>query len=302
MLSMNAGQIAALPMYDYPELASAHDSLWIALARYLAAAGIGDVPLELSRSLGHFAIWGHPRLLLGQGCEYPLAISFDGNIRLVATPRYSAPGCEGANYRSAIVVRADDPAETLADLRHRRCVINEPDSNSGMNFLRAAIAPLVHASKAAREPQSGGAFDAGTYGATVVPPAGGARFFESVSLSGSHWNSAAMVADGRADVAALDCVSFAHFRRLHPHSMANLRILSWTPPSRSPPFITARATDDTTLGLLRSGLASVMADDTLAATRERLFLTGFDFEPDGHFSGVLSHERQAAALGYSALV
>ncbi|MDB6085504.1 MAG: hypothetical protein JWN43_3385, partial [Gammaproteobacteria bacterium] len=34
----------------------------------------------------------------------------------------------------------------------------------------------------------------------------------------------------------------------------------------------------------------------------RLFLTGFDFEPDDHFIGVLSHERQAAALGYPALV
>jgi ABC-type phosphate/phosphonate transport system substrate-binding protein len=271
---MSSEQIAALPMYDYPELTSAHDALWAALSSRLVAAGMGDVPRRLTRSLGHFESWRHPRLLLGQGCEYPLATSFASSARLVATPRYSAPGCEGANYRSAIVVRTEDPAEWLTDLRGRRCVINEPDSNSGMNFLRAAIAPL----------------------------AGGGRFFASVSLSGSHWNSATMVADGRADIAALDCVSFAHFLRLRPEPVRNLRILGWTPPSRSPPFITAGATDDTTLQLLRSVLASVAADATLAATRESLLLTGFDFEPDGHFSGVLSHERQAAALGYPALV
>jgi ABC-type phosphate/phosphonate transport system substrate-binding protein len=271
---MNPERIGALPMYDHPELTTDHDVLWDALSSHLVAAGIGDVPRKLTRNLGHFDIWRHPRLLLGQGCEYPLATSFAGSVRLVATPRYCAPGCEGSSYRSAIVVRIEDPAEKLADLRERRCVINEPDSNSGMNFLRAAIAPL----------------------------AGGEPFFASVSLSGSHWNSAAMVAHGRADVAALDCVSLAHFRRLRPESVANLRILSWTPPSRSPPFITARSTDDTTLEVLRSALASVTADDTLAATRERLFLTGFDFDPDDHFIGALSHERQAAALGYPALV
>jgi ABC-type phosphate/phosphonate transport system substrate-binding protein len=271
---MSSEQIAALPMYDYPELTGAHDALWHALSSRLIAAGIGDVPRKLARDLGHFDVWRHPRLLLGQGCEYPLATSFAGSVRLVATPRYSASGCEGSCYRSAIVVRAEDPAQKLADLRNRRCVMNEPDSNSGMNFLRAAIAPL----------------------------AGAARFFSSVSLSGSHWNSAAMVAGGRADVAALDCISFAHFQRLRPESVANLRILGWTPPSRSPPFITALTTDDPTLQVLRSVLADVMADATLATTHECLFLTGFDFELDEQFIGVLSHERQAAHLGYPVLV
>jgi ABC-type phosphate/phosphonate transport system substrate-binding protein len=271
---MSSQQIAALPMYGYPELITAHDALWDALSSRLVAAGLGNVPRELTRDLGHFDIWRHPHLLLGQGCEYPLAKSFAGSVRLVATPRYCAPGCEGSTYRSAIVVRVEDPAQRLADLRHRRCVINEPDSNSGMNFLRAAVAPL----------------------------AGGEPFFASVSLSGSHWNSAAMVAHGDADVAALDCISLAHFRRLRPESVANLRVLGWTPSSPSPPFITAGAASDATVEVLRSALASVMADATLAATRERLFLAGFDFEPDDRFSGVLSHERQAAALGYPTLV
>lgn len=270
-------RIAAFPMYDYPELAAAHDALWLALAGRLVAAEIAVVPWKLTRSLGHFDLWRHPCLLLGQGCEYPLANSFAGAFRLVATPCYAAPGCEGAHYRSAIVVRADDPAEALVDLRQRRCVINEPDSNRGMNLLRAAIAPLVHAG-------------------------GGGPFFESVSVSGSHRNSAAMVVDGRADVAALDCVSFAHFRQLYPESVANLRILCWTPRSRSPPFITARATDDATLQMLRAALASVMADATLVGAREQLFLTGFDFEPDSHFPKVLSYERRAVELGYPTLV
>lgn len=43
--------------------------------------------------------------------------------------------------QSAIVVRADHPAETLAELRGSRWVVNEAASNSGMNLLRAAVAP-----------------------------------------------------------------------------------------------------------------------------------------------------------------
>src|SRR5260370_30161994 len=43
-------RIAALPMYDYPELAPAHDALWAALADRLIAAGVSDPPLKLTRT------------------------------------------------------------------------------------------------------------------------------------------------------------------------------------------------------------------------------------------------------------
>jgi ABC-type phosphate/phosphonate transport system substrate-binding protein len=268
--AMDTQWIAALPMYDFPQLQWAHDALWSALADRLSATGMLDVPGRLTRSLGHFDLWRHPLLLLGQGCEYPLATSFAGGVKVVATPCYAAPGCEGSSYRSAIVVRAQDSAETLAGFRSRRCVINESDSNSGMNLLRAAIAPL----------------------------SSGAPFFESVVLSGSHQRSVAMVAAGQADLAAVDCVSFAHFQRLYPAAVAGLRILCWTPPSPSLPFITARTASDSQIQALRASLAAVFADDTLRSARELLLLDGVDLEPDGSFTQVLKLERQAAELGF----
>jgi ABC-type phosphate/phosphonate transport system substrate-binding protein len=260
-------------MYDFPELEATHDELWSAIRRYLIDASVAETPSQLTRRADHVEVWTHPLLLLGQGCEYPLAKFLADRVRLVATPRYTVPGCDGATYRSAIVVREDDPAETLADLRDRRCAVNERASNSGMNLLRASIAPF----------------------------AGGARFFESVVLSGSHRRSVEMVAADDADVAAVDCVSFAHFRRLYPSSIANLRILGWTPPSPNLPFITAAATSDRMLQELRSSLAAVIADRDLDATRDRLFLSGFDLEPAGDFSEVLQLERRAAELGYPKL-
>jgi ABC-type phosphate/phosphonate transport system substrate-binding protein len=267
------GRIAALPMYDFPELHDAHEALWAALRCRMIEAGVEETPPHLTRHLDHFEAWRHPSLLFGQGCEYPLAECLVESVRLVATPRYAALGCDGATYRSAIVVHEKSPAASLADLRYGRCAVNEPTSNSGMNLLRASVAPLAN----------------------------GTRFFESVLFSGSHRKSVDMVADGDADVAAVDCVSFAHFQRLYPSVAARLRVLDWTPASPSLPFITAAATSDATLQILRSSLAAVLADRRLDSVRELLFLVGADLEPDSSFTEVLRLKREAVELGYPVI-
>lgn len=263
-------RIAALPMYDFPPLESAHDALWAVLSRHVMQAGVADTPRQLTRDLDHVEVWTHPSLLFGQGCEFPLAKSWADSITVVATPRYAAPGCEGARYRSAIVVRENDPAARLADLRHRRCAINDVSSNSGMNLLRASVAPLAK----------------------------GARFFESVVFSGSHRRSVDMVAEGEADVAAIDCVSLAHFERLYPAVVAKLRVLEWTAFSPSLPFITAVATGDDTLRALRASLNAVFAERCLDSDLERLFLDGAELTPVDGFKEVLRLERFAVELGY----
>ncbi len=264
--------IAALPMYDLAELATAHDEFWASLATRLGARGL-RAPRALTRGVGHFEVWRHPRLLLAQACEYPLAKYYRGLVRFVATPCYRAPGCSGASYRSAIVVRADDPAQTLADLRGRRCTVNEIDSNSGMNLLRAAVAPLAR----------------------------NGRFFGAVHPSGSHRQSAALVAGGDADVAALDCVSWAHFQRWYPAAMAPLRVLAWTPASPCLPLITSAATSDAALAVLRECLAAVLADDALAPVRAALLLADFDYSPAEDGARVLELERRAVEQGYPIL-
>jgi ABC-type phosphate/phosphonate transport system substrate-binding protein len=276
---MGPDRVASLPMYDFPELRGAHDAFWAALGARLEAAGVSNVPPGLTRNLPHGDVWRHPSLLFAQGCEYPLATSFADCVRLVATPIYSAAGCEGKRYRSAIVVRgagvdgALKPGGTLADFRGRRCAINELDSNSGMSLLRAAVAPL----------------------------ATGGRFFGSVVVSGSHLRSVEMVASGEADIAAIDCVSFAHFQRLYPAVVGQLRILSWTPSGPSLPFITARSASDETVRMLRSALADVFDDDGLAPVREQLLLSGVDLQPTEGFDEVLALERRAVEEGYPTI-
>ena len=64
-------------------------------------------------------------------------------VRYVGTPIYSAPGFEQAHYRSLVVVRSDDEAQSLADLRGKRAAYNSTDSQSGYNTVRAAVAKAL---------------------------------------------------------------------------------------------------------------------------------------------------------------
>jgi ABC-type phosphate/phosphonate transport system substrate-binding protein len=265
--------VAGLPMYDFPHLRAAHDALWTAVADRLAERGVAGVPRHLTRDRGHLDLLRDPLLLFGQTCEYPLATSYADVTTLVGTPCYTAPGCAGSLYCSVVIVRAEDPVEELIGLRNRRCVINEWDSNSGMNLLRAVIAAVSD----------------------------GTAFFKSVVRSGSHLASVEQVARGYADVAAVDCVSFAHLQRACPTDIAKLRVLCRTPGSPSLPFITARASGDLTIRALRSVLTDVLSDASLATVREQLLLGGIDFEPDVGFTAVRHLEHQAVVSGYPIL-
>jgi len=266
-------QVAALPMYDFPELREATDALWGAIAARLRDQGVA-APDSLLRGRAIEDVWTDPALLLAQSCGYPLVTRLEGRVSLVATPCYSAPGCEGALYRSAIVVREGERAATLAELRGRRCAVNDPASNSGMNVLRAAIAPLA---------------------------GGECRFFGGVILTGAHEASVRAVAGGEADVAAIDCVTWAHLRALRPAETRGLRVLGWTEATPGLPLITSLATGDATLAALRQALTGVEADPALTPARAALRIDGFMVLKLSAYDRILALQRQAEQAGYPVL-
>jgi ABC-type phosphate/phosphonate transport system substrate-binding protein len=259
-------------MYDFDELRPVTDALWEAIAARLTDRGIAAPP-SLTRGPPLIDLWTDPALLLAQTCGYPLVTGLAGKVALLATPRYDAPGCEGTLYRSAIVVRATDPAATLADLRGRRCAVNNVDSNSGMNLLRAAIAPL----------------------------ADGGRFFGAIITTGGHAASVRAVAGGDADVAAIDCVTWAHLRHLRPSETRGLRVLGWTSATQGLPLITSLHTDAPTRNALLGALDDVARDPALAPVRSQLRLDGFGTLTLGDYEPVLALERMAQAAGYPVL-
>ena len=134
--------VAALPMYDWPEARDANDRLWAAVRDRLRARGV-PAPEGLSRDLPLMAGWTHPRLVLGQTCGLPLVRELAGRVAVVGGEDRGLPGCPPGWYRSAVVVRADDPRGGLADFRGAALAVNGFDSQSGWGSILHHAAPLA---------------------------------------------------------------------------------------------------------------------------------------------------------------
>ena len=173
-------------------------------------------------------------------------------------------------HRSFVVVRGDSNFLELEDLRGTVFAMNEPDSNSGMNLPRRLFAPLQ------RE----------------------GRFFGERVVSGSHEASIEHVVAGRADTAAVDCVTFALLRRYRPDALANVRIIAETPPSPAPPFATSARIDESIHAVLRESLTDVARNRELC---DSLLIGAVELADESAYGIVLQYEREAEALGYPIL-
>ncbi|WP_428333505.1 phosphate/phosphite/phosphonate ABC transporter substrate-binding protein [Novosphingobium sp.] len=261
--------IASLGMYDPRWLRGANDLLWQAIAGRLPANIAAPAALTRDRPLD--AIWTAPDLLLAQTCGYPLMTRLDAAV--VATPVYDAPGSEDGWHRSALIVRADDRAQSLADLSGRRIAMNARDSNTGMNLPRGLIAPFA---------QDG-------------------RFFGEVIDTGAHARSLCAVIARHADCAAIDAVTLALWRDRYRGIDRRIRVLAWTEPTPGLPLITAANQSAEVIAALREALADVMIDPALHKARAALRLTGTVVIDRTAYGAVTAIEQRAIAAGYPQL-
>jgi len=266
----NPKHAVCLPWYDFPETRRYADELWGWISTELSDSGFEHVPERLAREIDHETVLELPNLLLSQTCGLVAIGRARHLVRIVATPRYSAWGCEGSRYRSFVVARRGRRASNLEGLRGSRCVINEPWSHSGMNALRALIAPLHR----------------------------GGRFFSEVKESGSHVRSLEMIAANEADVAAIDCVTYALVERYRPGLLRAVRILMPTASAPAPPFVTSLANTDGKVELLRQALHRFLADEASAEIRKELLLQGIQVHEATVYEPMLEDEQDALTRGY----
>ena len=256
--------IAALPMYDWPEVRAETDALWERLALALRHEGFGaperlarrnadlpSMPGGIRDRLGQLlapdpatlppdgldlaTLWRHPMLLFSQTCWGPMETGLEPHVHVLAQPDYTAyEGGEGGLYSSAIVMRRSEvpqpvPAPAarhavvpIAALRGKRFVYNDPTSLSGFLGLKRDL-------KAAGKTLS--------------------LFSETVE-TGAHRASALAVAEGKADIAAIDCRSWSLLCQFEPAS-AELAVAGWTARRPGLPFITSRKTPSQHLATMR---------------------------------------------------
>lgn len=218
--------IASLPMYDWVEIAPATNRLWALVRDGLRAAGIA-APESLTRGAADlWPQWTSPDLVFSQTCGFPFRARLHGKVTLIGTPDFGVDGCPPGYYRSVFIARANDRRGDLAAFDNAPFAYNEAMSQSGW------AAPQTHA-------------------------AGLGLRFPPVVQTGGHRFSARAVADGQADLAALDAVTWRLITR-HDASLASqLRVVGMTDPTPGLPYISAAGAD---AGLMFAVVAQAMAD------------------------------------------
>jgi ABC-type phosphate/phosphonate transport system substrate-binding protein len=239
--------IAALPMYDRPENAAAHDALWALIRDGLRARGVA-APDALDRETGIWEAWECPELVLGQVCNLPWRSRLRDRLRLVGASDHGLPGAPPGHYYSVFVVRPGDDPDP-ASHRERRFAYNEALSHSGWGAPQAWAAER------------------------------GFRFPASLE-TGAHRESARAVAEGRADIAAIDAVSWRMFERWEPFA-GTLEVIGRTGTSPGQSFVTA-AHDP--MPHREAVAEAVAALDP--ASREVLGLRGVHVLPEEDYTGL----------------
>ncbi len=189
--------VAALPWYNFAATRPVLDAVWREVARQLQADGITHVPECLDHSTPHNLLLSNANLVLSQCCGPELFLPRAEHVVPVAAPVITTYAVTPGHYVSYIVVRRD------VELTHPRVAVNDLSSYSGHIAARRWL-----------ESQ-------------------GLEY--SIRVSGSHAQSVLDIQSGRADLAAVDALSWRFL------NTEGLYILDRSQPVLAPPFVTGRA-------------------------------------------------------------
>ena len=161
----------------------------------------------------------------------------------------------------------------LDALRGSVCAFNSRDSQSGYNALRAMIAPI----------------------------AGGTPFFADSVETGAHAASIEAVREGRADVCAVDCVTWALLARHRPRLRSGLEVLCRSEPVPGLPLVTAGDSPDPDVETIRRALERAFTTPELADVRAALLIAGLSTTTNETYEPLREMERTAIARKYPRL-
>lgn len=218
--------IASLTMYERPETTAALDALWQAIR---AELNDSEAPETLTRGKDLWEVWTSPHLLLGQTCGMPFRTRLYDQVTLVATLDHGIAEAPPGHYTSVIVTHRDKGIPSLSQLAGARFAYNEALSQSGW------AAPMHHMR------------DLGILPGELI-------------ATGAHIASARFVAEGRADFAALDAMSWALMQEYDDFA-GDLVVIDRTRATPGLPLITARHRDPAPLRAALYRAVDQLADD-----------------------------------------
>ncbi len=199
--------LASFPMYEREELEVPHRELWSLIRLALESKSL-MAPRDLITGDHGTSIWTDENLVLSQTCGLPLRTFLKGKVTYIGTPIYDLENCPPGYYRSIFIVNRNSKSKDVKDFSNKKFAFNGHDSQSGY------AAPYNHF-------------------------IGLNTWFSELILSGSHRNSALMVANGKADIACIDEISWELIKRFDKFSSLLVGIEK-TNPTPALPFITVR--------------------------------------------------------------
>lgn len=221
---------AALPMYDWPEVRDETRAFWQGIRARVP--GLPDLshPVEMEDLL---AIWRDRRTVMTECCWGTVDIGMCTAQQILAQRNYDGVyGGEGIFYRSALIMRQGVPAAPgpgavmpqgiAGGIENLRWAANQPDSRSGWLGISQDAALSA----------------------------------ERVLWTGAHRVSIRAVAEGQADIAAIDCLSWQLAQAYEPAAQG-LVVVGWTAPRPGIFFTTGLDSPPELVAALRDALLAM---------------------------------------------
>lgn len=237
----------ALPMYDWPEIKPANDRFAMALVQAITPLGIAVDPV-LRRGGDPHTDWLRPDLVLSQTCGLPYVRQLEDKVCLLGAPSYDID-CPAGHYRSLIIGPEDETQINWG--KPIRFAYNDERSQSGFSAL-------IHWLKSK------------SVGIDKLIPI----------KSGSHRKSIKLVADGRADIAAIDSVCWALSSKFDRFA-SMVSVMDKTVITPGLPYITSLKFKDHKEPLFEA--ISEAIDRLDEDTKQDLLLTGFTQREAGDY-------------------
>lgn len=187
---------AAFPWYNFAATRPTLNAVWLDVCATLEAAGVRGIPTSLDHETPYRTLAAVRTLTVSQLCGLDLFQAHARNIVPVAAPVISKLDVERGWYFSNIVTRAD-----LGSQVEKTVAINDHWSHSGHTAILEWLA--------ANRPET--------------------KF--STIVTGGHARSADALRAGRADVAAIDALSWEFL------DTRGLTIVGTSAPAPAPPFV-----------------------------------------------------------------
>lgn len=208
---------------------------------------------------------------MGHTCGYPYVKHWHQSHNLLCVPEFDIQGCDKTQYSSWLIAHHSSDCKSIAELKDSTVVINNRNSNSGMNVFRYEVSKYAN----------------------------GDPFFQNVLISRSHVESLRMVSESKADITAIDAVSYYFAVEHNLVDRKKIKIIGQTKQTTGLPFIMKNSLDVDRNEII-DGLNSAL-DDCESDAKECLKLQRFKKVDTKDYESIIKLETIAREVGYPKL-